>query len=104
MPVAVKPGPASECAAVWNLVCNSVHVPAQAMNSINPGVKRWKEPSLIAFFGQLHVAVLYAIFVGFDNTYGDFGPLSPFTVACLVCPKNWKPDKQQVMRIVLAPP
>jgi len=32
-------------------VCDSVHVPAQAMNSINPGVKWWKEPSLIAFFG-----------------------------------------------------
>ena len=39
-------------------VCDSVHVPAQAMNSINPGVKWWKEPSLIAFFGQLPVVVL----------------------------------------------
>jgi len=74
------------------------------MNSINPGVKRWKEPSLIAFFGQLHVAVLYAIFVWDSTTHtATSGPLSPFTVACLVCPKNWKPDKQ-VMRIVLAPP
>ena len=79
MPVAVKPGPASECAAVWNLVCNSVHVPAQAMNSINPGVKWWKEPCLIAFFGQLPGVVLYAIFVGFHNTYaGDFGPFVTF--------------------------
>ena len=39
-------------------VCDSVHVPAQAMNSINLGVKRWKEPSLIAVFGQLPVVVL----------------------------------------------
>ena len=44
------------------------------MNSINPCVKRWKEPSLIAVFGHLTVVVLYAIFVGFHNTYaGDFG-------------------------------
>ena len=49
-------------------VCDSVHVPAQAMNPINPGVKRWKEPFLIAFFGWLTVVVLYAIFVGFHNT------------------------------------
>ena len=60
-------------------VCDSVHVPAQAMNSINPGVKWWKEPSLIAFFGQLPVVVLDAIFVGFHNTYaGDFGPFVTF--------------------------
>ena len=60
-------------------VCDKVHVPAQAMNSINLGVKRWKEPSLIAFFGQLPVVVLYAIFVGFHNTYaGDFGPFVTF--------------------------
>ena len=39
-------------------VCDSVHVPAQAMNSINPGVKRWKEPSLIDFISQLPVVVL----------------------------------------------
>ena len=61
------------------LVCNSVHVPAQAMNSINPGVKWWKEPALIAFFGQLPGVVLYAIFVGFHNTYAvDFGTFVTF--------------------------
>jgi len=58
------------------------------MNSINLGVKRWKEPSLIAFFGQLPVVVLYAIFVGFHNTSATSGPLSSFTVARLVCPKH----------------
>ena len=51
------------------LVCNSVRVPAQAMNSINPGVK-W-------CCGTLWV--LYAIFVGFHDTYaGDFGPFVTF--------------------------
>ena len=49
------------------------------MNSINLGVKRWKEPSLIAFIGQLPVVVLYAIFVGFHNTYADdFGSFVTF--------------------------
>jgi hypothetical protein len=49
------------------------------MNPINPGVKWWKEPSLIAFFGWLTVVVLYAIFVGFHNTYaGDFGTFVTF--------------------------
>ena len=49
------------------------------MNSINPGVKGWKEPSLMAFIGQLHVVVLCAIFVGFHNTYaGDFGTFVTF--------------------------
>jgi hypothetical protein len=49
------------------------------MNSINLGVKRWKEPCLIAFSGQLLVVVLYAIFVGFHNTYaGDVGPFVTF--------------------------
>ena len=49
------------------------------MNPINPGVKRWKEPFLIAFFGWLTVVVLYAIFVGFHSTYtGDFGTFVTF--------------------------
>ena len=49
------------------------------MNSINPCVQRWKEPSLITFIGQLPVVVLYAIFEGFHNTYaGDFGPFVTF--------------------------
>ena len=53
-------------------VGDSVHVTAQAMNPINPGVKWWKELCLIAFFGWLTVVELYAIFVGFHNTYtGD---------------------------------
>ena len=53
-------------------VCDSVHVRTQAMNPINPGVKWWKELCLIAFFGWLTVVELYAIFVGFHNTYtGD---------------------------------
>jgi len=56
-----------------------VHVPAQAMNPINPGAKWWKEPSLIAFFGWLTVVVLYAILLGFHNTYaGDFGTFVTF--------------------------
>ena len=56
-----------------------MHVTAQAMNPINPGVKWWKEPSLIAFFGWLTVKVLYAIFVGFHSTYtGDFGTFVTF--------------------------
>ena len=60
-------------------VCDSVHVPAQAMNPINPGAKWWKEPSLIAFFGWLTVVVLYAILLGFHNTYaGDFGTFVTF--------------------------
>ena len=86
-------------------VCDSVHVPAQAMNPINPGVKWCKEPSLIAFphclpslpsliafphclpslpsliafFGWLTVVVLHAIFVGFHNTSaGDFGTFVTF--------------------------
>ena len=51
----------------------------QAMNPINPGVKWWREPSLIAFFGWQPVVVLYAIFVGFHNPYaGDFGPFVTF--------------------------
>ena len=49
------------------------------MNSINPGVKRWREPSLTAFISQLPVVVLYAIFEGFHNTYADdFGPFVTF--------------------------
>ena len=49
------------------------------MNSINPGVKWWQEPSLIAFFGQLPVVVPDAIFVEFHNTYaGDFGSFVTF--------------------------
>ena len=33
----------------------------------------------MAVFGQLPVVVLYAIFVGFHNTYaGDFGPFVTF--------------------------
>ena len=60
-------------------VCDSVHVPAQAMNPINPGAKWWKEPSLIAFFGWLTVVVFYAIFEGFHSTYaGDFGTFVTF--------------------------
>ena len=63
-------------------VCDSVHVPAQAMNSMNPGVKWWKEPFLIALFDWLTVVVLYATFVGFHNTTrATSGPLSPFRVA-----------------------
>jgi hypothetical protein len=51
----------------------------QAMNPINPGVKWWREPSLIAFFGWQPVVVLYAIFFGFHNPYaGDFGPFVTF--------------------------
>jgi len=49
------------------------------MNPINPGVKRCKEPFLIAFFGWLTVVVLYAILVGFHNTYaGNFGTFGTF--------------------------
>jgi hypothetical protein len=49
------------------------------MNPINPGVKWWKKPSLIAFFGCLTVVVLYAILVGFHNTYaGNFGTFGTF--------------------------
>ena len=49
-----------------------------------------------------------SVFVGFYDTYaGDFGPFitsgSPCTVARLVCPKHWNPDKQ-VMYSALAPP
>ena len=48
-------------------------------NSSYKGVKWWKEPSLIAFFGWLTVVILYAIFVGFHNTYaGDFGSFVTF--------------------------
>ena len=59
----------------------------------------------MAVFGQLPVVVLYAIFVGFHNTYaGDFGTfVTPFTVARLVCQKHRDPD-EQVMHIAVAPP
>ena len=79
-------------------------MPAQAINPINPGVKWWKEPFLIALFDWLTVVVLYATFVGFHNTTrATSGPLSPFTVARLVCQKHRAPD-EQVMHIALAPP
>ena len=49
------------------------------MNSINPGVKWWKEPFLIALFDWLTVVALYATFVGFHNTNaGDFGTFVTF--------------------------
>ena len=84
--------------------CDKVHVPAQAMNSINLGVKRWKEPLLIAFIGQLPVVVpYYAIFVATTHTPAASGPLSPFTVARLVCQKHQDPD-EQMMHMALAPP
>ena len=49
------------------------------MNSINPEVKWWKEPFLIALLGWLAVVVLYAIFEGFQNTYaGEIGTFVTF--------------------------
>ena len=85
-------------------VCDSVHVRAQAMNSINLGVKRWKEPSSLP--SSANCPLWYSMQSLWDSTThtpATSGPLSPFTVARLVCPKHWNPD-DQVMHIALAPP
>jgi len=81
-------------------VCDSVHVPAQAMNSINLGVKRWKEPSLIAFIGQLPVVVLYAIFGIPQHIRRRLRALCHLSRWRAWCVRN--PD-EQVMHIALAP-
>jgi len=49
------------------------------MEGVTRCLLRYKEPSLIVFFGWQPVVALYVIFFGFHNNYtGDFGPFVTF--------------------------